>query len=136
MKLMTALATGLLLAASARSEEGLPHELTQAGINETAAQRLESAEREMNSVFESLVARADASGVTLEKLRQAQAAWQAYRDAQLAAWWPFPERGLYGTVYPMCLGDMKAKLTRARSRELRSMLDSAEGDVCASRWPR
>lgn len=124
-----------LLGTPAAGQEQIPHELTQAGMNEAAAQRLRAAEQEMNSVMESLVARAGSKTDAIAKLRNAQAAWAAYRDEQLATLWPFPERTWYGSVYPMCLADAKTQLTKTRSRELRSMLAHEEGDVCASQWP-
>jgi len=125
----------LILSLPAASQEALPHELTQAGMNEAAAERLRSAEQDMNRAIESLVARAGSNADAIAKLRKAQAAWEAYRDAQLATLWPFPERTWYGSVYPMCVADVRSELTEARTKELRSMLAPEEGDACASQWP-
>jgi uncharacterized protein YecT (DUF1311 family) len=135
MRKASLLIVGLLLACPALSQERLPPERTQAGMNGAAAQRLESEERQMQKVFESLVARAGSNTAALEKLRQAQAAWESYRNAQLVVRWPCAEQGLCGSVYPMCFADLKAVLTRARTRELQSMLHAEEGDACASQWP-
>jgi uncharacterized protein YecT (DUF1311 family) len=135
MKPTHLLIAAVLLASPAASQEQLAHELTQAGMNEAAAQRLHAAEQEMNSAIESLVVRAGSNADAIAKLRNAQAAWAVYRDAQLATLWPFPERTWYGSVYPMCFADVKTQLTEARTRELRSMLAHEEGDVCASQWP-
>lgn len=70
-----------------------------------------------------------------ETLREAQVAWENYREAQLRALWPFPDHTWYGSVNPMCVADSKVELTRARTRELRAMLKPTEGDVCGSQWP-
>jgi uncharacterized protein YecT (DUF1311 family) len=121
----------LLLTLPATGAEKIPHEDTQLGMNDAAGKQLRSADAAMKKVFELLVARAGASADAVAKLRKSQAAWEAYRDAQLDAWWPSSDVQSYGSVYPMCFAMMKTQLTEARTVELRAMLDPQEGDVCS-----
>jgi uncharacterized protein YecT (DUF1311 family) len=125
----------LLFALPALGEDRIAPEHTQAGMNETAARRLGAAETAMKQSLDALVKRAGARAVPIAKLREAQTAWERYRDAQLGVRWPSPDAASYGSVFPMCFASAKAELTEARLRELRSMLDRHEGDACAPPWP-
>jgi uncharacterized protein YecT (DUF1311 family) len=107
---------------------------TQAGINATAGVRLKTAEAEMGRVFDALMQQAKGKSEVIAKLRVAQAAWEAYRDAQINALWPLPDAATYGTAHPLCVALAKANLTEARTKELRAMQSPEEGDVCAVSW--
>jgi len=89
----------------------------------------------MARAFDGLRAKTKGNEAADELLRAAQSAWERYRDAQVAALWPFPEQGSYGSVLPMCIAEVKAQLTQARTRELHRMESPQEGNVCGSRWP-
>jgi len=108
---------------------------SQLGMNREAAAKLAAYESEMASVLGALAAKAKGNTDAIAKLDRAQVAWQAYRDAQVDALWPFPERSSYGSVNPMCVADARSVLTKARISELRAMLEPAEHDVCSSQWP-
>jgi uncharacterized protein YecT (DUF1311 family) len=113
----------------------IPAREMQSGMNEAAGVRLRAAEGELKRVLDELVAKGGGRAEAIAKLRAAQSAWEAYRDAQLAALWPLPAAGRYGSVNPMCVDMVKDQLTRARTRELRTMLKPVEGDACSSQWP-
>ena len=108
---------------------------TQTELNQQAGAALGAAEAELKRVFGELGAGATDDAEAREKLRRAQSAWETYRDAQLQALWPSPDPAAYGTVHPMCVAIAKAELTRARTRELRAMLEPREGDACAPFGP-
>ena len=108
---------------------------TQAEMHEEASATLRATEAELKRVLDQLRAKAVGKKDALEKLRKVQVAWETYRDAQLGALWPAPDRGMYGSAHPMCVVAVRTELTKARIRELRDMLKPAEGDVCSSRWP-
>jgi uncharacterized protein YecT (DUF1311 family) len=59
-----------------------------------------------------------------------QKAWEAYRDAQLAAFYQQEDISSYGSVYPMCFAILKRTLTQGRIRELKALITAGEGDVC------
>jgi len=135
MKRLSLLLVALSLAGWTKASHSKPSEQTQSGLNATAGNELKTAEAEMTLLLNRLITRAAGKTDAIAKLTKAQTAWKTYRDSQIEAMWPFPERGQYGSVYPMCVGNELTKLTKARVVELRRMLNPVEGDVCASQWP-
>ncbi|MGB7330433.1 MAG: lysozyme inhibitor LprI family protein, partial [Terriglobales bacterium] len=69
----------------------------------------------------------------IAKLKTAQKAWLAFRDAELEALYPKDNKQAeYGTVYPMCHCSELQFLTEERTKQLNRWLDGTrEGDVCA-----
>ena len=98
----------------------------QADMNECAGKDLRRAEAELEKVLKDL---------GISKGSPEQKAWEAYRDAQLAALYPeLPVEKIiaeYGSVYPMCYAALKTKLTEGRIRDLNALTNPSEGDVCA-----
>jgi uncharacterized protein YecT (DUF1311 family) len=68
----------------------------------------------------------------LARLKQAQRAWIAFRDAHLAARFPKPDKQAeYGSSYLMCRCTVLSELTEHREKELKTWADGIpEGDVC------
>lgn len=97
--------------------------LTQREINECAGKELRATEARLTALLKNL-------GIGPED--PAQKAWEAYRDAQIEAIYPDPEKNIveYGSVYPMCFSLLKAKLAEGRIRDLKVLTTSGEGDVC------
>ena len=135
MKLMSLLLVFMALVGWTKAGPTPLREQTQAELNETAGKDLKVAEAEMTLLLDRLMTRAAGKTDAIAKLTKAQTAWKEYRDAQVAARWPFPERRQYGSVYPMCAATELTNLTNARVAELRRMLTSVEGEVCNSQWP-
>jgi len=135
MRVVLLLLVGVVLMLACSQNRAVPFEDTQLGMNDSAARALAAEEAEMARVLDSLATQAGGDADAIAALDRAQAAWRDYRDAQVRAMWPFPERASYGSVYPMCVVEAKARLTTLRLSELRAMLEPVEGDVCGSRWP-
>jgi len=95
--------------------------MTQGQMNECALKDLQKTELRMERLLEQLGIAPDSSE---------QKAWEAYRDAQLAALYPPKDISSNGSVYPMCLSILKKILTEGRIRDLKALTTSAEGDVC------
>jgi len=95
--------------------------MTQGGLNECAVKELHNAELKLERLLNQLGIRRDSPE---------QKAWEAYRDAQLAALYPQETTSSYGSVYPMCLAILKRTLTEGRIRDLKALTTSGEGDVC------
>ena len=95
--------------------------MAQGELNECALKELHKAEMKLEGLLREL-------GITQESPEQR--AWEAYRDAQLAAVYPPQDISSYGSVYPMCLAILKKKLTEGRIRDLRALITSGEGEVC------
>jgi uncharacterized protein YecT (DUF1311 family) len=100
--------------------------LTQADMNDCAGKDLSRAESQLEKVLKDL---------GISKDSPEQKAWEAYRDAQLAALYPeLPAEKIiaeYGSVYPMCYAALKTKLTEGRVRDLKALTSPGEGDVCS-----
>ncbi len=102
---------------------------TQTELTQCAGEDRGVADSEMNRVYEQLLAKAKTDSTSAEKIRAAQRAWIAFRDAELEAIFPREDKQAeYGTMYPMCYSNLAADLTRQRTAQLRRMLAKwAEG---------
>jgi uncharacterized protein YecT (DUF1311 family) len=87
--------------------------MTQGGMNECAAKDLHRVELKLERLLNQLGIRRDSPE---------QKAWEAYRDAQLAALYPQQDVSSYGSVYPMCLAILKKTLTEGRIRDLKALI--------------
>ena len=127
-KLEVILAMLLLLISSA---VGLSQ--TQASMNEKACDEYTKADGELNGIYQSVLRGHKDDALFLRKLRNAQRAWVAYRDAHLAAVYPAADpRSEYGSVFDMCRCTALTEVTKKRTEELRRWADGAqEGDICA-----
>lgn len=104
---------------------------TQADLTECGSNDYKGAEEALNRTYERLLDKAAGDSVAVEKIKAAQTAWVAFRDAQIAALYPAEEKQTeYGTVFPMCANLASADLTNARTKMLEHMLNPIEGDVC------
>jgi uncharacterized protein YecT (DUF1311 family) len=110
---------------------------TQSDLNRIACAERDAADAELNSVYRDIRERYRGEALFLDKLKTAQRAWIAFRDAELAALYPAEaKQSEYGSVYPMCECTTLAELTRQRIAQLRGWLDVKEGDACGgSRRP-
>lgn len=106
--------------------------MTQLDLNQCFCEQNNKADAELNRVYQKLLAANAEDKVFVEKLKNAQRAWIAFRDAQLEALYPTVDnpRVTYGSVYPMCHCIAEEELTVERTRQLRRMLEPKEGDVC------
>ena len=110
---------------------------TQADLTECAGNDLKSADDDLNAIYQQLLKKAAGNPVAVGKIKNAQTAWLAFRNAQIEAFYPAEDKQKeYGTVYPMCADLLLADLTRQRTKMLKEMLkemlNSVEGDVCGS----
>jgi len=108
---------------------------TQSEYTQSARAELRAAESELNDVLASLIEMAEGNPSSVAKLKQAQAAWEAFRDAHIKAYWPSEEPGWYGSAHPMCVAFELTRLTKARVTELREMTNRTGADLCVCLWP-
>ncbi len=105
---------------------------SQLEMNQCAADALEAADAELNTVYRQVLAANAGNPVALERLRAAQRLWIQLRDADLAAQFPLAEgqdpRRVYGSIYPLEFASETAKLTRQRSSYLRAHFLGRDGD--------
>ena len=96
----------------------------------------ETADQELNSLYQQVLKLYAPDATFLKALRASQQAWLTYRDAQLEARFPTrpgeAKRVTYGSVYPTCNCTILAELTAARNQQLRVWVEGiAEGDGCS-----
>jgi uncharacterized protein YecT (DUF1311 family) len=127
------LLTGPELPAQKREEKTLKcFDIVQAQreLNNSAGKNNANAERDLNTTYQGILKKYADDPAFIGRLRRAQRAWLKFRDAQLEM--RFPPSDEAGSVAPMCYASYKAKLTQARTRQLKVWLDGIEeGDVCA-----
>ena len=123
------------------SEECWDKALTQRELTECAARDMDAAEMQMNTLYAIVLDKFRDDPQTLGKIRAAQQAWMAFREAHIAAVYPKADtpdaQYEYGSSLSMCMASVAAGLTGPRIAQLRDWADGIpEGDVCAgSRGP-
>jgi len=103
---------------------------SQVELNACVAAELAKANIALNDTYQLVVSRMADDPVFLEKLRSAQRAWIAFRDAELEARFACSEediRQCWGSMYPMLWSARKAELTKERTRQLRQILKDGPG---------
>jgi uncharacterized protein YecT (DUF1311 family) len=105
---------------------------TQLESNEKACASYKKADAALNKTYQQILSQYRADTLFIEKLRTAQRAWIAYRDAHLEALYPAADkRAEYGTVNPMCQCTALEEITNERTKMLKKWIDGIEeGDVC------
>ncbi|HEV7238285.1 MAG TPA: lysozyme inhibitor LprI family protein [Thermoanaerobaculia bacterium] len=106
---------------------------TQAEMDREACNEYKHADAELNRVYQQVIHEYKADGLFIEKLRGAQRAWLAYRDAQIEALYPARDPlHAYGSVHRMCHCQAMTELTLERTEVLRRwVMGVEEGDVCS-----
>lgn len=105
---------------------------TQLELNEKACASYKKADTAMNKTYQQILGRYRADSLFIQKLKSAQRAWIAYRDAHLEALYPAADkRAAYGSVNPMCQCVALEEITVERTKILKKWVDGIEeGDVC------
>ena len=108
------------------------HAETQVQMNQDACAVFAQADGELNAVYRRILAEYPTAPQFTDKLKNAQRAWVAFRDAHLEAVYPAPDKQAeYGSAYPLCRCVALAELTRVRVEELKGWLNGVpEGEVC------
>jgi len=100
-------------------------------MNKCATQDLREADAELDQVYRQLVAKFADDRDGAARIKKAEEAWVAFRDAQVEALFPESDRAKRGSAFPMCRALALTRLTRERTKALGAMLESREGDVCS-----
>jgi len=114
---MASLAAALLLVHALTQADSCESPQTQAEMNVCAAQELGRADARLNVVYQKLMKTLDAGRRV--KLRAAQRAWLAYRDAQCDFEASASEGG---TMQPLELSSCKSDVTKERIAQLQQEL--------------
>jgi uncharacterized protein YecT (DUF1311 family) len=101
---------------------------TQQELNACAADEFKQADRALNEAYAALLKKESGDRTFIKKLRVAQRAWLAFRDAEMEATFACdPAQSCWGSMLPMSMASYKARLTRDRTQRLREMLDQGRG---------
>jgi len=103
----------------------------QLELNACAIDDFAKADKELNQTYQSLIKKDADDPLFISKLRLAQKAWLAFRDADLEARFACSEdnvRICWGSMYPMSFFYRKAELTRERTKHLQQILKDGRGE--------
>lgn len=101
-----------------------PAAKTQTELNECASQAAKRADTELNDVYAKLLSKISGNQTTVNKVKSAERAWVAYRDAYIEAMYPAADKQAhYGTMFPMEVDLLRSKLTHDQIIALRVLLD-------------
>ena len=95
----------------------------QPELNACAAQEADRVDAKMNGVYKQLLAKAGSDANDVAKIKAAERAWLAYRDAYIEATYPAADKQAeYGSEYFMDVNMLRAKLTQQHVADLEELL--------------
>ena len=101
--------------------------MAQSEMNRCADLDARRADADLNSVYQELLSKLKNDDNATKKLRAAQRAWLAFRDAHLQELYPAKDKQAgYGSMYPMCYAQVATVITKERMAQLRRMLEDKD----------
>jgi uncharacterized protein YecT (DUF1311 family) len=101
----------------------------QAEMNACANDEAARVDAELNEVYQELISRVASQPEATAKIKAAEGAWIAYRDAYMDAMYPAKNKQAeYGSIYPMEADLLRAKLTQRQVTALKELLQQYSGD--------
>jgi uncharacterized protein YecT (DUF1311 family) len=95
---------------------------TQTEMNACANEEASRVDAQLNDVYRKLLTQAASQQGAVEKIKAAERAWIAYRDAFIDAMYPAKDKQAeYGTIYPMEADLLRAKLTERQVTALKEL---------------
>jgi uncharacterized protein YecT (DUF1311 family) len=96
---------------------------TQMDMNECAGQESARVDAKLNQLYGQLLSKAAGEANAVAKIKAAERAWIAYRDAYVEAMYPATDKQAeYGSMYPMEVSLLMAKLTQQHLADLQELL--------------
>ena len=95
---------------------------TQSEMNSCAGEEAKRVDEELNRVYKQLLSKVRGNPLATAKIRAAQRAWVTYRDASIEARYPAEDKAEYGSIFPLEVNLLTAKLTRQQTEALRDIL--------------
>jgi uncharacterized protein YecT (DUF1311 family) len=97
---------------------------TQMGMNTCASEEAARVDGRLNDVYHKLLAAAAKQPDAVDKIKGAERAWIAYRDAYVEAMYPAKDKEVeYGSIYLMNMNLLRAKLTERHRTEVKELLE-------------
>lgn len=107
-------------------------------MNVCANEEAGRADTQLNDIYRKLLLHAASQPREVEKIKAAERAWVVYRDAYIDAMYPAQDKKAeYGSIYPMEVNLLRAKLTRQQVTALQELLQqysaekSVDGGFCS-----
>jgi uncharacterized protein YecT (DUF1311 family) len=92
-------------------------------VNVCANEEAVRTDTELNNVYRTLLSEAGSQPEAVAKIQNAERAWIAYRNAYIDAMYSAKNKQAeYGTIYPMEVALLHAKLTRQQVTALKDLL--------------
>jgi len=106
---------------------------TQSEMNACASDEAARNDVELNEVYRKLLSQATSQEEAVAKIKAAERAWIAYRDAYMDAMYPAKNKQAeYGSIYPMEADLLRAKLTQRQVTALKELLQQYGGEAGTS----
>ncbi len=97
--------------------------VAQNELNACASEESYRVDAELNRVFRELLSKNSDDPAAVEKIKKAQRAWVAFRDAYIEAMFPAEDKlAGYGSMYPMERDQILATLTRRQVEALQDLI--------------
>ena len=101
---------------------------TQMAINACASDEARRADDELNRVYSQLLLKTENDAAATAKIKATEKLWIAYRDAYIEAMYPAEDKqASYGTMYPMGVSLLTAKMSRQHTSALKELLRQHDG---------
>lgn len=102
-----------------KSKDCFKTAMTQSAMDVCANEEAERAEAKLDETYHQLLSLAKKDPNAVAKIRKAEAAWIAYRNAYIDAMYPATDKQAeYGTMFPMEVDLLGAQLARQQTKAL------------------
>jgi uncharacterized protein YecT (DUF1311 family) len=96
---------------------------TQAQMIACAGSEANRVDAKLNSTYRVLLAKLESQPEAVTKIKAAERAWVAYRDAYIEATYPAKDKATeYGSMYPLDVALLRAKLTQRQVAAVEDLL--------------
>jgi uncharacterized protein YecT (DUF1311 family) len=112
----------LSLAQSKAYQACMDKAMAQSSMNACAGDENKRLQTEQDRVYQQLLKAVKSDSTATEKIKKAQDAWLAYKQAYLDARYPEADKATYGSIYPMDVNLLEAKMTRQHIADLKLLL--------------
>lgn len=101
----------------------------QMQLNQCAGEEAARVNAELNVIYRKVLDAAASDTGAAGKIKAMQRAWLTYRDAYIEAMYPAKDKQAeYGSIYPMDVALLNAKLTRLEINALKELLHAYQSD--------
>jgi uncharacterized protein YecT (DUF1311 family) len=100
-------------------------------MNECAADDLKRTDADLNTTYRQVLSKYSNDPGRVARIKKAERAWMAFRDAEIDAVFPESDRKERGSVFSMCRSMRLTRLAEERIEALKAMLKHEDGDLCA-----